>query len=138
VRVVIDTSVLVSGLRSKTGASFAVLSLLEMGVFEPAVTQALVCEYEAVLRRPHLLPNLTPADVDAFLNSFLLRCKERRVHFLWRPFLPDFADDLVLEAALAGQATLIVTHNVRHFAGVASMGIRAVTPGEFLRILAVS
>lgn len=57
---------------------------------------------------------------------------ECRVHFLWRPYLPDPKDDLVLEVALAGGASFIITHNLRDFAGVDSFGIRPVTPAQFL------
>ncbi|MDQ3625464.1 MAG: PIN domain-containing protein [Verrucomicrobiota bacterium] len=54
----------------------------------------------------------------------------RRVHFLWRPHLPDPKDDLVLEVALAGRAPYI-THNLRDFAGIDLLGIRTVTPDNF-------
>jgi predicted nucleic acid-binding protein len=62
-------------------------------------------------------------------------CIECRIHFLWRPHLPDPKDDSVLELALAGNAPFIVTHNTRHFHPSVSLGIRAVTPDEFLSIL---
>ena len=44
-------------------------------------------------------------------------------------------DDLVLELALAGSAPFIITHNTRDFQGVDALGIRAVTPDDFLSIL---
>ena len=62
-------------------------------------------------------------------------CIECRIHFLWRPHLPDPKDDLVLELALAGGAPFIITHNIRDFQGVDAFGIRAVTPDDFLSIL---
>ena len=49
--------------------------------------------------------------------------------------LPDPKDDLVLELALAGSAQFIITRNTRDFQGVDSLGIQAVTPDGFLRIL---
>lgn len=55
--------------------------------------------------------------------------------FLWRPWLPDPQDDLVLEVALAGGASHIVTHNIRDFAGTDQLGITAVTPDQFLKQL---
>ncbi len=102
---------------------------------EPVISPPLCLEYEAVLRRPGLLPGFTTEDIDDFLDYFLSECIECHIHFLWRPHLPDPQDDLVLELALAGGAPFIVTHNVRHFPGVNDLGIRAVTPAEFLRIL---
>jgi hypothetical protein len=36
----------------------------------------------------------------------------QEIHFLWRPFLADADDDLVLELASAAGCRHIVTHNV--------------------------
>ena len=86
-------------------------------------------------RRPGLLTGYSPQDIGDFLDFFLSRCIECRIHFLWRPHLPDPKDDLVLELALAGGASFIITYNTRDFQGVDALGIRAVTPDEFLSIL---
>jgi hypothetical protein len=57
------------------------------------------------------------------------------VHFLWRPFLKDAGDDMVLEAAVTGGCTHIVTHNTRDFRGAEDFGVAVFTPGQFLRLL---
>ena len=59
----------------------------------------------------------------------------QHVHFLWRPFLRDPTDDMVLECAVASGANVSVTHNVRDFARAASLGVKARTPGKFLKTL---
>lgn len=60
----------------------------------------------------------------------------REIYFLWRPFLRDPADEMVLEVAVEARAEAIVTHNLRNFAGVEErFGIRVMTPGSFLREL---
>jgi predicted nucleic acid-binding protein len=82
-------------------------------------------EYEDVLRRPGLLPGYTKEDISDFLDYFLAKCVECRIHFLWRPHLPDPKDDFILELALAANAPFIVTHNTRDFHGVERLGIRA-------------
>ena len=92
-------------------------------------------EYEDVFRRPGLLPDYTPEDLGDFLDYFMSECLECRIHFLWRPHLPDPKDDLVLELAFAASAPFIITHNLRDFPGVEALGIRAVTPDDFLSIL---
>lgn len=52
--------------------------------------------------------------------------------FLWRPFLPDPADDLVLEVAIAGNCNAIITYTKRHFKNVEKFGLRVFDPREFL------
>ncbi len=137
-RVVVDTNVLVSALRSRRGASFRLVQQLGSTRFQPVVSPPLCLEYEDVFRRPGLLPGYTAQDIDDFLDFFLAESVECQIHFLWRPHLPDRKDDLVLELALASSAPFIVTHNTRDFPGLDSLGIRVVTPDEFLNILAAS
>ena len=134
-RVIIDTNVLVSALRSQRGASFLLLQKLGTLLFQPIISPPLCLEYEDVLRRPGLIAGVTEQDIGDFLDYILSECLECRIHFLWRPHLPDPKDDLILELALAGNAPFIITHNIRDFRGVESLGIRAVTPDQFLRIL---
>lgn len=88
--------------------------------------------------RPGLLPEYSSQDVGDFLDYLLSESLECRVHFLWRPHLPDPKDDLVLEVALAGSVSFIITHNVRHFVGVESLGTNAVTPAQFLTMMRTS
>ena len=134
-RVVIDTHVLLSSLRSQRGASFRLVQKLGSGHFQPVISPPLCLEYEDVFRRPGLAPGHSPQDIDDFLDYFLSQCIECQIHFLWRPHLPDPKDDLVLELALAGGAQFIFNHNTRDFRGVDALGIRAVTPDGFLRLL---
>lgn len=135
VRVVIDTNVLVASLLSRRGASFRLVQKLGTPEFQPVISPPLCLEYEDVLSRSELLSSYSPEDISDFLDYFLSQCIECRIHFLWRPHLPDPKDDSVLELALAGGAPFIITHNRRHFRGADELGIRAVTPEQFLRML---
>jgi predicted nucleic acid-binding protein len=134
-RVVIDTNILVSGLKSVFGASNEVLRRLALGDFEAAISTALCLEYEDVLNRQGLLTSYTPQQLDTFLDSFCAVAQEAFIYFRWRPFLPDPKDDLVLECTLASGATHIITHNVRDFEPARSLGISVMTPGQFLTTL---
>ena len=134
---VLDTNILVSGLRSSLGASNALLQKAALGEFRVAISTALALEYADVLGRPGLLPGCAPQTVTAFLDSFCAVAREAPIYFRWRPFLPDPGDDLVFECALATGATHIVTHNLRDFAGVSEFGISVMTPADFLRILQI-
>ena len=133
-RIVIDTNVLVAALRSRQGASYALLQRVDTGRFEHVVSVPLVMEWEAVLSRPTMVPLSEPQvqDVIDYLCATAIR---QNIHFLWRPRLPDPQDDMVLEAAVNGACDTVVTHNVRDFAAARPLGVLALTPAEFLSCL---
>lgn len=138
-RVVLDTSVLVAGLRSRLGASNRVLVEVAAGRCIPLVTTAVFLEYEAVLLRAEqrLATGMTPKDVDGFLAAFASAAEPVELNFLWRPQLRDPADELMLEAAVNGRADSLVTHNVGDFqSATVRFGIKTLTPGAFLKELA--
>lgn len=131
-RVVLDTNVLVAGLRSRRGAAFRLLSLVGSGVFHHCLSVGLLFEYESTLKRPGVIPHLTTRQKDAILDFLCATAIHREVHYLWRPALRDPSDDLVLEAAVSGECESILTYNRRDFAGSERFGIRIQAPGEFL------
>ncbi len=132
-RVVLDTNVLVSALRSSLGASFRVLGLVGKGHFELALSVPLVLEYEDVLLRSAAQLSVTASEINAVLNYLCSVAVRQEVFFLWRPTLKDPADDMVLEVAVASSSTAIVTFNRGDFAGSEKFGVSVWTPGELLR-----
>ena len=60
---------------------------------------------------------------------------EAHCHFLWRPFLPDADDDMVLELAFAAGSRYIVAHNVKDFHGSEELGVTAIRPRDFLNLI---
>jgi putative PIN family toxin of toxin-antitoxin system len=137
-RVVLDTDIIVTALRSATGGSNAVLREAAQGRIRPLVTPALFLEYEAVLKRPEqrLVHGLGLRDIDRFLSALAAACEAVEVSFQWRPQLSDANDEMVLETAVNGQADALITHNVRDFAkGAERFGLRVLRPGEFLKEL---
>ena len=131
-KIVLDTNVVVSALRSRRGASFAVLRRIGED-WEPLISVPVILEYEAVGKREAETLGIPASTFDAIVRAFCFLGRETNVHFRVRPFLPDPGDEFLLELAVAGTADAIVTHNVRHFAGVEQFGIRVLTPREFLR-----
>lgn len=131
-RIVIDTSVLISALLSQRGAAYRLLMLSDSGLFETNLSVPLVAEYEAVAKRMLDQMSLTLTDLDDILDYLCSVGQQRKIFFLWRPFLPDPGDDMVLEIAVAAQAEYIVTFNQKHFAGCEQFGIVLLTPREFL------
>ena len=135
---VLDTSLLVAGLRSRRGASNALLTRVAQEEIKPLVTTALFLEYEDVLLRAEqrLATGMSEADVAGFLAALASASEGVEVHFRWRPQLGDPADEMVLEAAINGRADVLVTHNVSDFAAAARrFGLRVVTPGALLEEL---
>jgi putative PIN family toxin of toxin-antitoxin system len=134
-RVVLDSNVLVAGLRSRTGASFRLLELLRDGAYEIAVSVPLILEYEAVLTRHGRQLGLSSADVRIILDFICSEAVLQSIHYLWRPQLRDPKDEFVLELAIAAGCRAIITHNRRDFMGAERMGVEILAPGEFLRKL---
>jgi putative PIN family toxin of toxin-antitoxin system len=131
--VLLDTNVLVAGLRSRNGAAFRLLSLVGTGRFEICLSVPVVLEYETVLLDQVEQLLLTASDVGDLLDYFCHVGKQQEVHYLWRPFLKDPKDDLILEAAVAGGCEAIITYNRRDFTGAEKFGVRVLTPGQFLK-----
>ena len=113
----LDTSVLVAALRTRLGAGNAVLRLVAQRRVEALATPPLFLEYEDVLKRPEhrLVHGLAPEAIDEFLAQLAALIEPIEVHFQWRPQSRDPNDEMVLEAAINGQADALVTYNIADF-----------------------
>ncbi|MEZ5661085.1 MAG: putative toxin-antitoxin system toxin component, PIN family [Burkholderiaceae bacterium] len=116
-RCVLDTNVIVAAMRSPAGASAAILRAARQGSLTFVANVALAVEYEATCSRAEhqLAAGLAADQVRIFVDAVIAMAQPVETHFLWRPQLRDPADELVLEAAVNGQATAIVTFNQRDF-----------------------
>lgn len=128
----LDTSVLVAAIRSRRGASFQVLALVGSGAFDIAVSVPLVFEYEDALLRSLSASHLDEEDVQAIVDWICRVAVRQQIFYLWRPLVSDPKDDMVAELALAARCEAIVTHNVRDFRPIEHLGVRVLTPGDFL------
>lgn len=96
---------------------------------------ALVLEYEAVCSRAEhrLAAGLNEHDVGVFVDAIIALVEPVTMHFLWRPQLRDAFDEMVLEAAINGEADALVTFNAKHFGDVPShFGLDLLSPRDVM------
>ena len=136
-RLVIDTNVVLTALRSARGASAALMLHVAEKRVKPLLSVALVLEIESVLCRPEHLAatGLSVALVQDFVDELCALSEPVQIHFAWRPMLHDAADEMVLEAAVNGQADALVTFNLKDFLPAASgLGVEVIAPITALRV----
>lgn len=134
ISVVIDTNVFGAGLRSDGGASRAVLRDALQGKVEPLFGNALWLEYEDLLGRPVWTDAATSHERRQVLAALARVGRWVNIYYGWRPNLPDEADNHLIELAMAGGATVIITHNVRDIrrGELLLNGLRLLLPAEYL------
>jgi putative PIN family toxin of toxin-antitoxin system len=133
VRVALDTDVVVAAMRSPSGASAAILRAVRQKKVTILLSVPLALEYEAVCRRPEhrFEAGLSARQVGIFLDAVIAMAEAVPTHFLWRPQLRDPNDEMVLEAAVNGRASALVTFNLRDYGTVGSrFGVEVLLPRE--------
>jgi len=135
--IILDTNVAAAAFRSRQGASFRLLQLLEQGDprWRVNVSTALVLEYEAVLKRELHRQGKDMALIDSFLDDFVAHANRHSIFFLLRPYLRDADDDFILELAFASKTDYLVTYNVKNFAYARQIGVEILTPKQFLQLI---
>ncbi len=120
-------------MRSPGGASAAILRKARQGGVTLLVSVPLAMEYEAICSEAEhwLAAGLSEREVEIFVDALVAMAEPVTTHFLWRPQLRDPGDEMVLEAAVNGQADLLVTFNVRDFGLVPlRFGIEVMIPRD--------
>lgn len=132
INVVLDTNVIIAALKSSKGSAYKLLILLADDLYAPNISVPLFVEYESVAKREGMLEGLGEEDIEAILDYVLSKSSIRKIFYLWRPFLKDPKDDLILEVAAESQSKYIITFNKKDFKDIEKFGITALTPKEFL------
>jgi putative PIN family toxin of toxin-antitoxin system len=133
--VVLDTSVLISALRSSTGAAAEVIRLALQRQLTLLMDYKLACEYRDVALRPEQLQasGKSRAETASILDALEAIAEPVFVAFRHRPLSPDVNDDMVLDVAINGNTNAIVTNNTRHFREAAErFHIDVLAPAELL------
>jgi putative PIN family toxin of toxin-antitoxin system len=138
-KIVVDTNVFIAAMLSAMGSNRAVLRTCLSGKAMPLMGAALFSEYEDLLGRTDLMKAcpISSPERRVLLEAFLSVSTWVKIYYLWRPNLPDEADNHLIELALAGHASAIVTNNVRDLRGgeLNFPDLRILTPAEFLKTL---
>lgn len=135
-KIVIDTCVIVSALKSKNGASYKILSNINNSAFKYGLSVALYLEYEAKLlefSKTNLI-SLNKKEVETILSALVFYSNNVPIYYKIRPNLKDENDNMVYECAVNFGADFIVTHNVKDFKGgdLKPYSVEIITPQEFL------
>jgi putative PIN family toxin of toxin-antitoxin system len=132
IRVVIDTSVLVSAVISPTGPNAQLFDVIANKEVRPYVTEAVLSEYYDVFAYERLkhLDRRRIARLRALLERVSVKVKPRgRLRISGHE-----EDNRIYECAVAAKADYIVTENTRHFPGPYKM-TRIINARQFLKIL---
>jgi predicted nucleic acid-binding protein len=88
VRLVLDTCVLVSAIRSRTGASFAVMQKAIAGEVTPVLSVAVLAEYADVLHRPeNRVEGWRDQDIQTLIDGLLVHADWAEPYFATGPAL---------------------------------------------------
>lgn len=137
-RIVFDTSSLITALRSSKGAAAEVLRLVLLEKIVILMDYKIASEYRDVALRPeHLAAAQRSAEsVLSLIASLEGLAEPVQVINKPRPLSSDPNDDMILDVAINGQTDVIVTQNARHFTTAARRyGIKVMAPAELLEAL---
>ncbi len=117
-KIVIDTNILVNVLiGDKNSSSRMLFRKCLLREYQLLMSNALFNEYCDVLNRKNII-ELCPLDSEEktkLMNAFMSVCQWTKVYYLWRPKLLDEADNHLIELAIAGNASKIITRNLKDF-----------------------
>jgi len=135
-KIVLDTCVIESGVRSRLGASFQILQKINAGRFRYGISTSLFLEYESRLRLCKVQGTVSVSDraLQALLSALAHYGDEGPIYYRLRPNLKDKDDDMVFECCVNYAADYLVTFNVRDFlrSELKGYAFSVITPQQFL------
>jgi putative PIN family toxin of toxin-antitoxin system len=119
VKIVVDTNVFIGAVLSSQGLNRELIRRCLLGEYQPIMSNALYLEYESVIEREEIISKcqLDSSKVNELLDGFLSMSLWVNIYYSWRPNLRDEGDNHVIELAIAGNAQIIATNNLKDFRG---------------------
>ena len=117
-KIVVDTNILVNVFTGdQNSSSRKLFRHCLRREYQPLMSNALFSEYCDVLNRERItqLCPLNKEEQTKLLMAFMSVCQWVKVYYLWRPNLLDEADNHIIELAIAGNASKIITRNLKDF-----------------------
>jgi putative PIN family toxin of toxin-antitoxin system len=116
-KIVVDTSVFISALIGAKGPSRELIRRCLLGEYQPLMGTALFSEYESVMGREEILArcSLKESEIASLLAAFISVAEWTKIYYSWRPNLRDEGDNHLIELAVAGNAGIIATNNLKDF-----------------------
>jgi putative PIN family toxin of toxin-antitoxin system len=137
VKIVVDTNVFIGAIISSQGLNRELIRRCLLGEYQPIMSNALYVEYEAVINRQEIIEKcqLGQSVVEELLDGFLSVSKWVTIYYQWRPNLKDEGDNHVVELAIAGNAQILATNNLRDFVGseLAFPQLQILNPYQIIR-----
>ena len=135
-QIIIDTNVLISGLRSRQGSSYQMLSRLKDDRWQLNISVPLILEYETLLIREAATLQINTSTIDRILDNICSISNHHEIFYLWRPTARGPNDDFLIDLALKAKADFIITYNRRDLEPARSrFGLKIVTPKTFLEMV---
>jgi putative PIN family toxin of toxin-antitoxin system len=119
VKIVVDTNVFIGAILSSQLLNRELIRRCLLGEYQPIMSNALYLEYESAIEREEIIVKcqLDRSKVNELLDGFLSVSKWVYIYYSWRPNLRDEGDNHVIELAIAGNAQIIATNNLKDFRG---------------------
>ncbi|MGB5685917.1 MAG: putative toxin-antitoxin system toxin component, PIN family [Candidatus Electrothrix sp.] len=136
-KIVIDTNIIVSALISSKGSySRKIVEKVFKNEVTPLMGEALFNEHIEVASRRKIFKScvLTVGERQEFLEAYMKCCRWCKIYYNWRPNLQDEGDNHIIELAVGGGASCIVTKNIKDLKSGELLfdTLRIVTPDEFI------
>ncbi|EKD22733.1 MAG: hypothetical protein ACD_83C00290G0001 [uncultured bacterium] len=137
-KILLDSSVLISGLNSSIGASAAIFKLAEKSLIRIITTPYIVAETKTTIDKK--FPKLSTDLQNLIQNEIILVKSEPTKSYLHKAFslIGDINDVPILAAAMHLKVDYLVTLDKKHFITDPQISdkskIKIITPGQFMKI----